>query len=268
MTARLDRTADRTGTVVPLVGLTAAVVGLHLLGRGELAAPPIGSLAHLEQWLATRSPVGATLAVVRLGALAVGYHLLVALALATAARRRGRTALARLAARTTLPAFRHLVGAVAGVGLTAATAAPAGPALAAAVAQQRLPAEPAPASTSTATLARLPGGAVALDHLGSEATGPTGRATLVHVAPAPAGATAADPVAPEPAPAGRVHVVRPGDHLWALAEAELASVAGGTPAADAVDDYWMRVVRANPQVVDPDLLFPGDEVVLPPIPGR
>jgi nucleoid-associated protein YgaU len=35
-----------------------------------------------------------------------------------------------------------------------------------------------------------------------------------------------------------------------------------------VDGYWLRVVRANPQLGDPDLLFPGDVIVLPPVPGR
>ncbi len=166
-----------------------------------------------------------------------------------------------------------MVGAVAGVGLTAATATPAGPALAATAAPPPVPAEPVPAEsvpaeTSTVTLARLPGDAVTLHHLGSEPTEPTSRATLAHVGPAPTGDIVPDPVAPEPAPAGRSHVVRPGDHLWALAEAELTTATAEHPSAEAVDDYWMRVVRANPQLVDPDLLFPGDVVVLPPVPGR
>jgi nucleoid-associated protein YgaU len=63
-------------------------------------------------------------------------------------------------------------------------------------------------------------------------------------------------------------VVVPGDHLWALADAELAAGAAVPPTGVAVDDYWMRVIRANPQLGDPDLLFPGEVVVLPPVPGR
>jgi nucleoid-associated protein YgaU len=52
--------------------------------------------------------------------------------------------------------------------------------------------------------------------------------------------------------------VQPGDHLWNIAER--------TAPAD-VATYWRRLVELNrPRLADPDnpdLLFPGDVVVLP-----
>jgi nucleoid-associated protein YgaU len=266
---------DRNGSVLPVVGLAVAVTGLHLLGRGELAAPPVGSLTGLQGWLETRSPVGAALAVVRLAALAVGYHLLAAMALATLARRRDRVVVAAGAARAAVPALRHLVGAVAGLSLSAATtatatAAPGVPG----AASDATGTEPAPAAApTTATLTNLTVGTVTLGRLDVDRRDPAGHVTLERLDPAPTDPT--DPTEQPstatphgPAAAGRTHVVVPGDHLWALADAELAAGAAVPPTGVAVDDYWMRVIRANPQLGDPDLLFPGEVVVLPPVPGR
>jgi nucleoid-associated protein YgaU len=265
--------------VLPVVGLAVAVTGLHILGRGELAAPPVGSLTGLQGWLETRSPVGAALAVVRLAALAVGYHLLAAMALATLARRRDRVVMAAGAARVAVPALRHLVGAVAGLTLSAATtatatAAPGVPG----AASDPTGTGPAPAATpTTATLTNLTVGTATLGRLDVERRDPAGHVTLERLDPT----RPTDPTHPSdpseqpstatphgPAAAGRTHVVVPGDHLWALADAELATGATAPPTGVAVDDYWLRVIRANPQLGDPDLLFPGEVVVLPPVPGR
>lgn len=61
------------------------------------------------------------------------------------------------------------------------------------------------------------------------------------------------------------HTVVPGDHLWALAEARVTE-AGGGPVGDVeIAHYWRRVVAANGQLDDPDLIFPGERVTLPPI---
>lgn len=59
--------------------------------------------------------------------------------------------------------------------------------------------------------------------------------------------------------------VRPGDHLWSIAEAVLASA--GRPTDDAaVAPFWRAVVGANPQLADPDLVLPGDVVAVPALP--
>jgi nucleoid-associated protein YgaU len=89
-------------------------------------------------------------------------------------------------------------------------------------------------------------------------------------APEPPPAPDADPdteASPEPDPGPRQHRVQPGDHLWSIAEAAYTDHLGSQPAAADLDAYWRTVVDANPQLVDPDLLYPGEEVVVPP-PGN
>ncbi|MFV0260562.1 MAG: LysM peptidoglycan-binding domain-containing protein, partial [Acidimicrobiales bacterium] len=56
-----------------------------------------------------------------------------------------------------------------------------------------------------------------------------------------------------------LHTVAPGDTLWALADRQVG--APQTPAA--VATYLQEVVAANPALADPDLIRPGDRIVLP-----
>ena len=89
---------------------------------------------------------------------------------------------------------------------------------------------------------------------------------------APAGPTTAGPTT---APAGGAGAalppwtIRPGEHLWAVAERTVADVEG--PGADVarVARYHQRLVAANlaslPVPGDPDLVFPGTVVHRPPL---
>ena len=58
--------------------------------------------------------------------------------------------------------------------------------------------------------------------------------------------------------------VRPGDSLWAIA-CRVLRQASQTPADAEVDRYWRAIYAANLSVVgeDPDLIFPGQLLVLP-----
>lgn len=71
----------------------------------------------------------------------------------------------------------------------------------------------------------------------------------------------AQPRDAQPAPTGSVRV-RPGDSLWAIAEAELGP--GATPAQIAA--YWPEIHLANRAVVgdDPHLIQPDQRLELPP----
>lgn len=63
-------------------------------------------------------------------------------------------------------------------------------------------------------------------------------------------------------------VVRPGDNLWKLAARHLERTGGGPVPAPDVAPYWRRVVEANRNRIrsgDPDLIYPGEEIVLPRI---
>lgn len=57
--------------------------------------------------------------------------------------------------------------------------------------------------------------------------------------------------------------VRPGDHLWAIAT-DVAQAARPDATDDDVARYWRRLIVANPQLTDPDLIVPGQVLEVPP----
>jgi hypothetical protein len=72
---------------------------------------------------------------------------------------------------------------------------------------------------------------------------------------------------PEAPPADEV-VVRAGDNLWKLAEGRLAASLGRPPTSAEVAPYWVRVVEGNRDRFrsgNPDLIFPGERVWMPPV---
>lgn len=114
--------------------------------------------------------------------------------------------------------------------------------------------------------------------------------TLVVASMAPAAAT--DQVSPSyvPVPAGQVSteseaqpaiaspataravesevIVSPGDSMWTLAETHLAATWGRPPTDAETAPYWVDVVEANRSRIrsgDPDLIFPGETIMLPPV---
>jgi LysM repeat protein len=67
------------------------------------------------------------------------------------------------------------------------------------------------------------------------------------------------------------HEVAEGDTLWTIARDRLARASGGgsgEPTNQEVTEYWAKVVEANRgrlESGDPDLILPGEVVVLPPV---
>lgn len=245
------------------------MVALHLLGSGPLAAPDVGSVARLRAWVGDRDALTIGVVVLRLVALGVGYHLIATTSLALVGRMLRRPGLVRFAEMSTLAPLRGTIRRVAGLGLSAsamlatplpqAAANPAGTATLAVV-------DPAPDSPGPAILERIE----------PDAAEPSGTATLrlegTPVLPTPR-SQASLRVVIDHRPSDVTttsfdrHQVRPGDHLWSIAEARLAAHLGRTPTDQEVAPYWQTVVAANPQLVDADLLFPGDEITVPPPPG-
>ncbi len=101
-----------------------------------------------------------------------------------------------------------------------------------------------------------------------------GRVPRAAVRPAVPAAPPTPPrIAPTPRPAttgAPVHVVRPGESLWSVAEDAFARAAGTPASAAEVAAYWPEVYAANRDLIgaDPDLIRPGQAVRTPPPPVR
>lgn len=61
-------------------------------------------------------------------------------------------------------------------------------------------------------------------------------------------------------------VVEKGDHLWSISASHLEDRLTHAPSAAEITPYWREVIEANTDRLrsgDPDLIFPGETVVLP-----
>ena len=98
---------------------------------------------------------------------------------------------------------------------------------------------------------------------------------LVPSPPPPPPASREPAASPAPSPAtldgtvGYTVTVRRGDHMWSLSETHLAGV---TSRADLrehdIARYWVRVIEENRWRIksgNPNLIYPGETLVLPPV---
>jgi len=246
-----------------VLALTAIVWALHRLGHGRLSAPPLLAPDQLQEWADQRDAIVIAFALARVLGLAFAGYLLVVSVLGMTARALRSARLLRWVDLVTLPVARRLLGTVAGLSLSTATAAVAvmpaatsrpGPVAAPTVAMHRLP------DGTGVTMRRLPDGGP-----GGPDTGDP-RATM-RVADEPPAAATMRIDAPPP----ETWVVQPGDSLWGAARRTLAATWGREPSDAEVDPYWRAVVDANrARLVDPtnpDLIYPGQELVLPTAPA-
>ncbi len=106
------------------------------------------------------------------------------------------------------------------------------------------------------------------------APSPTSDVPTVTAPPYPPTATTAPPVpsGPNPAPSAETGrcVIRSGDHLWGVARRTLAGSWHRPPTDAETARYLDRLIEANLDVLvvpgDADLVFPGQEFQLPPVP--
>jgi hypothetical protein len=219
----------------PIVLWLAALVGLlagaGAVGHGALAAPALGDPGSWSGWLADRTAPAAAMALVRLVVLALTWYLLLATVAAVAVRlvRAGR--LVSIVDVVTVPFIRSLVQAGLGVGVVVASFGPV------------VAADAVPVSSSQVLLRPLP----------DASTAPV----LRQLDPPPAPAN----------PAERTWTVAAGQHLWSISSEVLATAWGRVPDDHELVPYWQRVVDANrsrlADPANPDLLFPGQVLVLP-----
>jgi len=235
---------------VAFLGGTTAL--LHGLG-GPLPAPPVMAPSEMGGWLTERGPATAVVAVMRLAALAVTWYLVAATAVALVARASGRGLALSAARAVSLPLVRRLVGGA--LGLTLA----AGPGMAAATPVDRSGVGPAPPSAAV-VMQRLP-------DEGSTTTSAPPPSTTTTTPEAVGGDEA-----PPAAPAVPTWEVAPGQHFWAVAELVLSDAWGRAPTDLEVDGYWRVLVETNRPVLrdpaNPDLLYPGQVLTVPPAPPR
>lgn len=121
---------------------------------------------------------------------------------------------------------------------------------------------PAPTVLPAPTRPPVPTGGGSTPAAGSPSSGDAAR-------PARAQPSGAEPPRP-PAPAGSAGLVtvQPGQSLWSIASSVVAGRAGPAPTAAQIAPYWVRLMAANtarlPRPGDPNLIYPGQGLVLPP----
>ena len=251
--------ARRGPLIAWLATLAGAIALLLLLGDGQLATPALTEPGAWGDWLADREPVVAAAGILRLLVLAVAWYLLGITTVSLVAHVARAARLVRIADALSVPIVRRVVqqavgATLAGAVLSTSVAAPA----------------PAPSllAAGDTMAAEAPGDPLAmhaLDDAGGDVLAMTAEpagadvVTMAHLDDAP------------PRPSAGTHEVRPGDHLWSIAEDTLAAAWGRPPTDDEVEPYWRAVVEANRDVLatpdDPDLIFPGQVVTVPPPPA-
>ena len=253
-----------------LVGLVAVevalVVALHALGRMDGFAI---EWSNLPAWLESTAFEDAFGAVVLVVALLMAYWLLVSTLAYLAASVSGRPGALGAVSWLTLPPVRRLVSRA--VALSIAASAVVG-SLTSAVAGG---AGSAPVIVEVEQSGSFfPPGATAVPQSGDQ----SGIVVPPHLEPesTPAGHEPDpdhQPSAPVvPSVDGSIsHPVtaRHGDHLWGLSERHLAEVLGRSDLGEhEIARYWVRVIEANRDTIrsgDPDLIYPGEILVLPAV---
>jgi hypothetical protein len=279
--------------------ILAAAAGLAATASAPLPGgwPPIFDLSEVVRWWKTVGPVAGLYGAARLVVVAglAGWVALVALVGLFGATRWGARAGARAVALGQRVGAGGLVRLALGVsagaslasgcgtGKTASSAADLPPPVLSAPARPDLP----PPVLSAPARPDLPPPALS-------APAPTGGPARLSAparpdlpppvlsAPAPTGGPArpagpaqrarTSPPAPAPSPLAApslqgepvTYIVRPGDDFWSIAAARTGAAPGSTAR------YWLALIAANrarlPVPGDPNLLFPGDHLVLPPVP--
>lgn len=283
--------------LVLLVGFeVAALVALHRLG----AQPWLQVEPDLRTWLAVASAEDAVVVALRYVALGAAWWLALTTGLYVVARLVRLPAAVRAVSWATLPAVRRVADRAVAVTIAssvvagapaAALALPAPVVAEVAVAPglddpRALPPLEAPGLAPDAapppdrrdgaadlTVPAAPPPAV-LPAAAKPAPAPTDAVSPARAEPSSPPADPSSETAPGPAPAADpgsgTHVVAPGEHLWGIAAARVAGQRpdGPAPGDAEVAVYWRRLVAANVGRLrsgDPDLVFPGERVVLPPL---
>lgn len=230
-----------------LLGLLAAIAVLTLAGRGALAAPSILQPEAWGPWARDRDALIIAFTALRLLTLALAWYLLGVTLIGGVARLARWRRMVAVADVLTVPAVRRLLQSALGLGLATAALTVGSPSSSVA---------PPPPTAATLTM-----------------TAEAKPADVVMTPLSDAGETMT-PIAdvPVPEPKRRTWTVEQGDHFWSIAEHVLTRAWDRAPTEAETVGYWDRLIRANqrrlPDPGNPDLLFPGQTVVVPDPPKR
>ncbi len=242
----MRRATHRGRGLALLVGFEAA--GLWILTR--LGARPDLHIPwdDMAMWLATApAEVAVAAAVHKLAFVGAAWLAFSTVGYLVAASMRAPRAMALFRA-VTLPFVRSAVDRAVALSLAAALAMP--PSLV-------VPDDPGGPAPPAAPTSVLPPGSAAVGY----APSPPGRERVEAGNSSPP----RDLAPSAPPRQARTHVVEPGDNLWRIAAADIARHGGST--AD-VATHWVRIVEVNRTRIrsaDPDLIYPGERILLPDI---
>lgn len=231
--------------VVWVAGLGALLVAMAALGHGALAPPDLTAPGSWGDWLAARTAPEAAVAILRLVVIALAWYLLVVTVLAVALRLGSAGRLVTVADVVTLPFVRSLVQAGLGIGLAGAAVAAVG-----SVAMEHPGPRGAPTAADAALVSSVSPGDAVMQRLSPEGAPPV-----------------MQKVTAEAPSASRTWTVTAGEHFWSISTRVVAEAWGREPTDHEVAPYWEQLVEANRgRLADrsnPDLLFPGQELVVP-----
>lgn len=280
-----------------LGALASGLVLFHALGRGGMAPPPLTDPGAWGAWLDGREPAVAAVAVLRLVVLALAWYLVGVATVGIVARLVRRAGLIRVADALTVPMVRRLLQGALGVSLATAMVGASAPVARDIDAPRMSVAAEQPATTAVTARAAPPAseaGASGADGaprlvVASEGSDAAGDAPTAQASTAPvsmrlieqedvATATPEDQLPgsergeqPDAGQQSRHHVVT-GESLWSIAQDTLAQRWEREPTDAEVLDYWQDVIDHNRAALadpdNPDLIFPGDVIVLPALPDR
>ncbi len=264
----MPRSSRVAGLLILEVGVVAVLHALAILdGFGV-------DWANLTDWLEASSLDEVIGGILTLVALALAYWLLfstIAYLVASHSRRPGAI---RATSWMTLPPIRRLVSRSLALSIAASSiAVPVGPAVAEAFSSR---ASPVVVEVDPDGVVRSPGTKPAEAEETDDRNGGEEDVLLPPHLETPSNPvfdnepTAGEEVPPAPDPTvAHIHKVVRGDHLWSIACRHLQAVSGrGDLAEHEIAPYWVRVIEANRSTIrsgDPDLIYPGEQIVLPAV---
>jgi hypothetical protein len=268
-----DRAVSLVRVMLWLLALTAGIVALHRLGATALS-PPAWSPASWTDWWAVNEPVTASMALLRLIVLGVGWYLLAVTGLTLLVAWTRAAAASRLLSVIAVRPLRDMVATMLGVAMVTITSAPASasplqvndvhtPVAVHLVAEEVEDGGPDPPVDMSEEAAGAQEASDALRRLReragrfAEEGGTRGRADPAGVAPDLHGVGDADD-----------HLVVAGESFWSIAQGRLEAVGAPTDEV-AVAAYWLVLIDANRDRLvvtdEPDLILPGQRLALPEV---